>query len=348
MPFTLQDSIQTILNDPNVGKRLDAFFPLELLQFVPKDLWTHPLQEVGETVKMPWGMPFGAAAIVQAANGAEEIFTSPNVRFIPLWGEETEGYVPDYSANDKSSTSLLILNRETPEKPLPTVIICPGGAYVSLARENEGYTVAKRMEAAGWRAFVLNYRYSPNYWPEPAKDLVLAVKYVRANADRYGVDPDRLMVMGYSAGGHLCASYGAWYEEIETALMADLKQEVPALWEKYQGIPMRPDMICLSYALVSCMEDDACYGNLTGGDESLREKLSIERQVRPGYPKTFVWACEDDELVPVDNARWMDAALEKAGVPHLTKLYPTGGHGCGLGAGTSASGWSDEMLAFMA
>ena len=137
-------------------------------------------------------------------------------------------------------------------------------------------------------------------------------------------------------------SYGTCYEEIEQALMADLEQEAQTLWKKCQNIPVWPEMICLSYAFVSFMEDETCFRNLTGGDKSLREKLSIEKQVKPGYPKTFLWACEDDELAPVNNA------LEQAGVPHLMKLYPTGGHGCGLGTGTSAIGWTNEMLAFMA
>ncbi len=84
-----------------------------------------------------------------------------------------------------------------------------------------------------------------------------------------------------------------------------------------------------------------------GTSLSGRSCLSKDRY-GPVTPRSFIWACEDDELVPVNNATLMDAALEQAGVPHLVKLYPTGSHGCGLGTGTSASGCSDEMLAFMA
>ena len=113
---------------------------------------------------------------------------------------------------------------------------------------------------------------------------------------------------------------------------------------------MRPDKVCLCYPVISFLSEDhePSFQALTGGDESLREHLSIEKQVDPDYPKTFIWTCADDSLVPPSNASRMAEALEAQKVPHKFCLYPQGEHGCFLAVGTSAEGWVDEMLDFFA
>lgn len=350
MMFTKQNSIQDVLAAPGIGERIPFFFPADLFQFVPKEMWTSPLEEVGQNVRMPWGPLFGADELVHAANTIAEIFSSlEKYEFVPLWREECENYLPDYGANNKEAVCLMSIKQESDGQKRPAVIICPGGGYSTLARDNEGYTIALKMEAAGYRAFVLNYRVTPNHYPEPQKDLALAVKYMRANHERYGIDLNRVMVMGFSAGGHLCASFAAHHEEIEQAVMEDLQKDHGVLHEKYQGISVRPDMVCLCYPVISFVKESHgdSYQSLTGGDETLREKLSIELQVDGTYPKTFVWACQDDEMVPVGNAVRMGEALKRAGVPSELKVYPTGGHGCGAAEGTSARSWMSEMLEFM-
>ena len=350
MTFTKQNSIQDILDAPVIGKYIPFFFPEDLLHFVPREMWTSTLGEVGRTVRMPWGPLFGADELVHAANTIQEIFSHlERFEFVPLWDEAYEDYLPDYAANSKESVCLMSMRQETARKKRPAVIICPGGGYSAQARDNEGYTTALKMEEAGYRTFILNYRVTPSHYPEPQKDLALAVKYVRANQTRYGIDPNRVMVMGFSAGGHLCGSFTAHCGEIEKAVMEDLEKNHGALHEKYQGVSVRPDMVCLSYPVVSFLKEshEDSFQALTGGDESLREKLSIERQVDGNYPKTFVWACQDDELVPVSNAVRMGEALKAASVPHKLKIYPTGGHGCGTAEGTSAELWMSEMLEFM-
>ena len=350
MAFTKQNSIQDILNSPAIGGYIPFFFPADLLHFVPKEMWTSTLEEVGQTVHMPWGPLFGADELVHAANTIQEIFSYlEKYAFVPLWGGEREGYLPDYGANNKEAVCLMTIRQEAAGPKRPAAIICPGGGYSTLARDNEGCTTALKLEEAGYRTFVLNYRVTPNHYPEPQKDLALAVKYVRANRERYGIDPNRVMVMGFSAGGHLCGSFAAHHEEIEKAVMEDLEKDHSALHERYRGISVRPDMVCLSYPVVSFLKESHgdSFQALTGGDESLRVKLSIELQVDGDYPKTFVWACQDDELVPVSNAVRMGEALKAAGVPSELIIYPTGGHGCGTAEGTSAEPWMSEMLKFM-
>ena len=350
MAFTKQNSIQDILDAPIISDHISFFFPTDMLDFVPKEMWTSTLEEVGKTVQMPWGLPFGVDDFILAANIIQEIFSHSNrYEFDPLWGEAGKGYLPDYDTNKKEAVCLMSMQQEISEQKMPAVIIVPGGGYRMLSRDGEGYSIAVKLKEAGYRAFILNYRVAPNQYPEPQKDLALAVKYVRANSERYGVDPNRLMVMGFSAGGHLCASFAAHHEEIEKALMEDLQRNHRALYEKYRGIDVRPDMVCLSYPVISFVSEahEDSFQALTGGDESLREKLSIELQADGSYPKTFVWACQDDDLVPASNAARMAETLKAAGVPCKLKIYPTGGHGCGTAKGTSAESWMNEMLEFM-
>ena len=157
------------------------------------------------------------------------------------------------------------------------------------------------------------------------------------------------MYMGSSAGGHLCASTAAFSAEIETDLMMELEKTDPVLAERYRGIPIKPEKICLNYPVISFLKEahEPSFQALSGGEEKFREKLSVELHVDENYPKTFVWACEDDNLVPVSNAVRMGEALKAQNVSYLLKIYSQGGHGCGLGIGTSAEGWFEEMLSFM-
>ena len=173
-----------------------------------------------------------------------------------------------------------------------------------VALDAEGCQMAERMEDEGYKAFILNYRVAPNRYPAPQIDLGIAIKYVKANAKKYHVDPNQIMLIGSSAGGHLCASTALYSDEIDRFLMEELKEEMPHLAEMYEGISIKPDKVCLNYPVISFMEEahEPSFQALTGMEESLREKLSVEMHVNQKYPKTFVWACADDELVPVSNA----------------------------------------------
>ena len=131
--------------------------------------------------------------------------------------------------------------------------------------------------------------------------------------------------------------------------MGILEERYPKLAESYKGISVKPDKICLNYPVISFLEEDhePSFQALTGGNETLRNKLSVEQHIDITYPKTFVWACEDDALVPASNAKRMGEALKRAGVHCELNIYPAGGHGCRLGEETSAKGWADAMTAFM-
>ena len=176
------------------------------------------------------------------------------------------------------------------------------------------------------RRLILKYRVSPAVYPAPQEDLSLAIRYVREHALEYGVDPDNILTLGASAGGHLCASQAALAKRVEDT----------------------PDKICLCYPVISFTEEphEGSAELLTGGDTSLRKMLSAENLVTESYPETFVWTCADDDCVPPSNAVRMGAALKKAHVRHELFVYPSGGHGCGLAFSKEAHDWSRAMVEF--
>ena len=212
----------------------------------------------------------------------------------------------------------------------PCVIICPGGGYEFVSFQNEGTPIQTFFEQRGFAAFILRYRVAPSRYPDPQMDLLRTIRYVRDNADRYGIDPDRICVTGFSAAGHLAASCAALCDEL-----------LPG---------SRPDALVLGYPVITMKKGvthEGSFLGLTGGDESMREALSCENLVGDTYPPTFVWACEDDGCVPCENTRLLDKALTAHGIRHEAHLYPTGGHGCGLAFGNSAWSWSRDAVHFL-
>ncbi len=339
--FTMKNSLHEILTEAREG--INLFFPKEMLPFFPEKYHTLPMEEWVKDFRMPWGAPFDGEALLEDANRLED--AGRYWEWVPLWVQEEELTI---ESNDLHSVSLMI-PKCTLEGVRPAVLICPGGGYANISFHSEGLETAKHLEQADYRTFILNYRVHPNLFPAPQMDLALAIKHLRANAEKYQIDPENLMILGYSAGGHLCASTAALREEINEKLQEELEKERPDLAAAYRDISIRPDKICLGYPVIGFLQDghEDSFRMLTDGNEALREHLSVEKQIDPDYPMTFLWTCADDSLVPPVNTEYMRAALEEAGVDHLCLVYPQGEHGCSLGTGTSAEGWMDEMLAFM-
>lgn len=239
---------------------------------------------------------------------------------------------------------------------LPAVVVCPGGGYEMLSTYSEGVQLAQRMERdGGYKAFVLNNRIAPNYYPLPQMDLALAIMHVRAHAAEYGINPSQIAVVGSSAGGHLCASEALLYQELAPKVLEELKkqgagtQQIQKVLEQYQAVSARPDALGLLYPVVSFQSEyhEGSYLNLTNGQPGLREKLSVESHITSDYPPVYAFANADDTCVPVSNTTRLDTALAQAGVPHVCEVFPTGDHGVGLGYGCSCQEWSEHMLAFL-
>lgn len=255
------------------------------------------------------------------------------------------GSVPPYPSNAVPPEK-----RETQSKR-PAVIICPGGGYEMLSAYSEGLQLAQRMERdGGYKAFLLHYRITPNRYPLPQMDLALAIMHIRSYAEQYHIDPERILVLGASAGGHLCASEAFLHPALKQNVLTELTERSanPDLLQRYQHCSARPDGVGLLYPVISFLSayHEGSYLNLTGQQPKLREALSVETHITADYPPTYAFANEDDGCVPASNTRRLEEALRIADIPHLCQIFPSGDHGVGLGYEHSCRTWSEQMLTF--
>ena len=211
-------------------------------------------------------------------------------------------------------------------KKHPFALICPGGAYAIVANSIEGRPIAEAINKLGYNAFVLYYRVKDEArFPNPQDDVKRAVGEIFSHADEWGVDIEGWSLWGFSAGGHLAASY---------------------CLEDYDA--PKPATVVLGYAVLTLGEKthpesrDFLLGK--DADPSMIDKLSVERHITPSYPSAYVWCGDADDLVDPDNTRMMGAALDEAGVPNKTVVFPGIPHGAALGTGTVAEGWLDEAV----
>ncbi|MDQ2794301.1 MAG: alpha/beta hydrolase [Bacteroidota bacterium] len=220
-----------------------------------------------------------------------------------------------------------------------SVVICPGGGYARLSIDSEGYDVAKRLNEFGVTAFVLKYRL-PNDQSQvdksiaPLLDAQQALRFVRQQASKYQLNPERIGLMGFSAGGHLAAWAGTSF--------ARPVGDAPG------PESVRPAFLVLLYPVIS-FSDSLKHGgsrdNLLGKNPSaeLSRQYSNELQVSAQTPPTFLVHAEDDKTVPVSNSIVFYQACLRHGVPAELHLYPRGGHGFGLNNTTTPDRWTDRL-----
>lgn len=225
---------------------------------------------------------------------------------------------------------------EMKEKLRPVILICPGGAYRSTS-DREAEPIALQFLAAGYHVAVLRYSTVPARFPEALMQLALAVHILRKNAEEWKIDKNRIIVMGFSAGGHLAASLGVfWNQEF--------------LFERL-GVPakqLQPNGLILCYPVITSGEKShqGSFINLLGLDyDNLvkRSKVSLEKQVTRDTPPTFIWHTATDDLVPVENSILFFQALCAAGVRAEMHIYPNGPHGLAL-ATNETSGPHGELI----
>ena len=322
--FTLNNSLNDILNNERVNKKLHFLFSPRYYENVGGMARKMKLKHMMKFTKTSWGSPFPAEGLLRCANFLISRREAGEMTSISIW-KDLEG----------TEDVVLIPFLHKDKKNAPCVIVCPGGAYNSVAFHNEGIPVANELYERGYQVLVLNYRVRPNLYPKPEQDLVRAIRFVRANYEKLGVNPEDIMIMGFSAGGHLCGAVGALYDHIEDPT------------HRYEHISARPDKICLAYPVIGFLEDAETYSKQyhlgEDADEEKCRTLSVEMLTSKDYPKTFIWACEDDPVVAVSNAKRLAGSLENKTAEYCLKVYPTGGHGIGTAKGTSAAGWLDEM-----
>lgn len=268
---------------------------------------------------------------------------------VPLWDGGKAPHAVGDSAADKPT--LTVFRAEKPNGA--AVVICPGGGYGFLADDHEGKQAAEFFNTLGVTAFVLKYRIvgkdrpGPLH-PAPLADAQRALRLVRHKAKDYGVDPKRVGVMGFSAGGHLASSAATHFD-------AGLRTTDDPI--DRQGC--RPDFAVLAYPVIS-LRDGVTHGgsrkNLLGDkptDEQLAD-LSNDERVTKETPPTFLFHTHVDTAVVPENAVRFYLACKKAGVPCELHIYEKGVHGIGLGRDpkwtkgeTSTAGWPDRLAEWL-
>jgi acetyl esterase/lipase len=265
-----------------------------------------------------------AAIVPQALRAAE-----PTV--IELWPEGVPGLHAGATPEDTSRAGWFAnINHPSitvyhPDGPNSTaVIVCPGGSYAEIAYEGEGIKSALWLNRLGVTAFILKYRLKEYGQPAPLQDVLRAIRTVRSRATEFGVVPDRVGVLGFSAGGHLVASAGTLFDAPEGRTGAAM-----------DAVSGRPDFVMAIYPVIT-MEEPFVHArsrtNLLGNHPSseLVRRWSLEQQVTKETPPTFLAVTEDDATVPVENSLNFYEALHSAGVPSELHVYQKGGHGFSL------------------
>jgi len=218
-------------------------------------------------------------------------------------------------------------------------VVCPGGGYGHLASDHEGQQVARWLNSIGVTAAVLKYRLGPKYHhPAPLQDVQRAIRHVRAHAAELSVDPERVGVMGFSAGGHLASTVSTHFDAGS-----------PEATDPIERMSCRPDFSILCYPVISFEASYTHRGsvkNLLGEDPdpALVHSLSNETQVTAETPPAFVFHTAEDTGVPPQNAVAYYQALLEHKIPAELHIYENGPHGVGLAAGDPVlSTWTERL-----
>ena len=284
----------------------------------------------------PWAVVLFAGLLAAVALGAEP--AEPKVDL--LWPDGAPGAVGD---TDADKPSLTIWLPPADKANGAAVVICPGGGYGHLAVGHEGKDVAAWLNSFGVAGFMLKYRHAPKYkHPSPLLDAQRAIRTVRSRAKEFGVDPARIGILGFSAGGHLASTAATHHDD------GDPKAKDPI-----DQASCRPDFAVLVYPVISLTTKYTHVGsknNLLGKDPDpkLVESLSNELQVTDKTPPTFLMATSGDTGVPAENSVLFYLALRAHKIKAEMHIYQNGGHGFGLAPNDPVlSTWPGRCEAWM-
>ncbi len=240
----------------------------------------------------------------------------------PLW----PGGAPGAVGTEDRDKPTLTLRLADPAKANGTaVIVCPGGGYGGLAMDHEGKQIADWLNGHGISAFILKYRLGPRYrHPAPLQDAQRAIRMVRTRSKEFRIEPNRIGIWGFSAGGHLASTTGTHFDDGK-----------PDAAEAIDRASSRPDFMILAYPVISFVTEYVHVGsrrNLLGEpfEPAQAELLSNETQVTARTPPTFLFHTDADTGVPPENSVLFYLALRKAKVPAEMHIYQNGRHGVGL------------------
>ena len=255
---------------------------------------------------------------------------------LPLWpGDAPEG---NGKFSDSSKAKITV---HLPEKPNgAAIVICPGGGYGGLVTKGEGHGIAAWLNAQGIAGIVLEYRLPAGRPYVPLLDAQRAIRTVRANASQWKIDPKKVGIIGFSAGGHLASTATVHFDAGEGKTSDAIARE-----------SSRPDFSLLIYPVIS-MDVGVHRGskkNLMGETPvaDLPEYFSTQKHVKAGTPPAFLAHAIDDKVVDIENSRMFYAAQQQAGLPPRLVELPNGGHGLNGYKGPSWDKWQAEALIWL-
>jgi len=280
------------------------------------------------------GVARGQNMAKEAGKWNEDASAEPRV--IRLWESAAPGALGDAEEDRPTLTMYQVFegNRQR-----PAVIVFPGGGYGWLATNHEGRQIANWFNSMGITAFVLRYRLGPKYhYPVELWDAQRAIRTVRARAAELGVFPDKIGIIGFSAGGHLASTAETHFDSGDASAK-----------DATDRVSSRPDFAILAYPVISLVAPYTHAGsreNLLGKDPQpeLVKALSNEFQVKPDTPPTFLWSTSTDDAVPPENSVAFYLALLKAGVTAELHIFAKAPHGVGLDLPDPSVGMWGELV----
>jgi acetyl esterase/lipase len=278
-----------------------------------------------------------SATTVSLAQEKQTTLSIQDGQTLPLWSGAAPGAL---GMEDQDIPVITVFLPRTMSQNTPAVVVCPGGGYVQLAMNHEGRQVANYLNSLGIAAFVLRYRLGPRYHhPIELGDAQRAIRTLRSHAADWRLDPSRIGIMGFSAGGHLAMTAATNFDG-----------GVARAQDAVDRFSSRPDFVVLGYPVISMTEAWTHQGsktNLLGTtpDPALARSLSGELAVIKDTPPTFIFHTNADTAVPAENSVYYYLALRKMGVAAEMHIFEKGPHGVGLANDDAAlSEWS-KLLA---
>jgi acetyl esterase/lipase len=279
-------------------------------------------------------MNFLALALVIALSGMTLAIEPEDIQ-VPLWPEGAPGAL----GNEPKDVPMLTVRKVESSNPTGALIICPGGGYGGLAMDHEGKQIVQWANSMGLTAVLCDYRHRGKGYghPAPSQDALRAVRLVRAKASEWNIDPNKIGIMGFSAGGHLVST-------VITQFDPGSKESTDTVARESS----RPDFAILCYPVISMGSSFTHRGsevNLLGEKASKEtlEQFASERHVRSDTPPTFLMHTVEDKPVPVENSLVFYQAMVAKQVPGELHIYQKGPHGVGLAR--NIPGTSDWPLA---
>ena len=280
-----------------------------------------------------YAIPAVVAVFALSASAQQQPLPIQDGQVIPLWAGPAPGAL---GTEDRDIPAITVFLPRNTTPNTPAVIVCPGGGYTNLASNHEGRQVASYFNSMGVAAFVLRYRLGPRYHhPIELGDAQRAIRLLRSHAAEWRLDPGRIGIMGFSAGGHLAMTASTRFDA-GNAAASDVVDRSGS----------RPDFTILGYPVISLVEAWTHQGSrnsLLGNnaDPELAKSLSGEQMVNKETPPTFIFHTNADTAVPAENSVYYYLALRKAGIPAEMHIFEKGPHGVGLANDDPAlSEWS--------